>query len=82
MRFGNRYILRSHSSRRGPYDFLGLFLAFISAAAAALARDVGFRALLGFNAFLSLKTVHAVAIACPAASSPSLVALAASSPYL
>lgn len=61
------------------------FLAFISAAAvlaADLARVLGFKTLFGSIAFLILKTVHAVPTACPAASSPSLAALAASSPYL
>lgn len=69
-------------------DYLEL-LAFLSVAAAIaadlaadLARAVGFKALLGFSAFLILKTAHAVPKACPAASSPSLVAAPASSPYL
>ena len=52
-------------------------LAFLSAAtalAAVLARVVGFRTLLGLNAFRILKAAHPVPIAWPAASSPSLVA--------
>lgn len=62
-------------------DYLEL-LAFLSALAADLAKVVGFKALLGFSACLILNTAQAVPKACPAASSPSLVALAASSPYL
>lgn len=61
------------------------FLAFFSAAtvlAADLANSLGFKTFFGLNAFLILKTAHAVPMACPAASSPSVVALAASSPYL
>lgn len=60
-------------------------LAFISAAAvlaADLAKREGFMTLFGLSAFLILRTAHAVPIACPAASSPSFVTLAASSPYL
>lgn len=59
--------------------------AFFSAAAdlaADFANALGFNTLFGLNAFLILKTAQAVPTACPAASSPSLVALAASSPYL
>lgn len=70
----------------GDYLELLAFLSALAAAAAALAADlakvVGFKALLGFSAFLILNTAQAVPKACPAASSPSLVALAASSPYL
>lgn len=61
------------------------FLAFASAAAALtadFAKAVGLRALFGFRAFRNFKAAHAVPTACPAASRPSLVALAACSPYL
>jgi hypothetical protein len=47
-----------------------------------LASVVGFRTLFGFNAFRILNMAHAVPMACPAASIPSLVAVAAFSPYL
>lgn len=60
-------------------------LAFISAAAAFmadLASVVGLMELLGSIAFRILKTAQAVPIACPAASSPSVAASAAWSPYL
>lgn len=65
-------------------DYLELLAAFsaLAALAADLAKVVGFKALLGFSACLILNTAQAVPKACPAASSPSLVALAASSPYL
>lgn len=62
------------------------FFRDLYSAAAALALDFKrvevFTELLGFNAFLILKTVHAVAKACPAADILLLVASPACSPYL
>lgn len=65
------------------FDFFDVDLAFAAAALAAdFARVDGLIALFGLSAFRILKTAHAVPTACPAASSPSLVAPPASSPYL
>lgn len=65
-------------------NYLELFLPLTSEAALAadLARVVGFSTLLGLSAFRILNAAHAVPMAWPAASSPSLVASAAFSPYL
>jgi hypothetical protein len=63
----------SINSIRNYLDFLAFFSA-AAALAADLTRVVGFRTLLGLNAFRILKAAHAVPIAWPAASSPSFVA--------
>jgi hypothetical protein len=63
-------------------DFLAFFFSAAAALAADLAKVVGLRTLLGLNAFRILKAAHPVPIAWPAASSPSLVASPACSPYL
>lgn len=61
------------------------FLVLTSSAAdlaAVLARVEDLKTLFGLRALRILKTVHAVPMACPAASSPSFAALPACSPYL
>lgn len=77
--------IRGWEDPHSPVAMTSYFLAFSweeFAWAAALASVVGLITLLGLSAFLILNTVQAVPIACPAASRPSFVTLAASSPYL
>ena len=77
-----KYWRHYHAEIPAP-SYLEFFLTMFSEAAALAAfLAIGLITLFGLNAFRILNAAHAVPKACPAASSPSLVALPACSPYL